>query len=135
MPFRLPVNHVKFLKSDYEEPTDMEKHKKELLDSGKATFHEILREVDAQYGMCDGFNYGSNGRYATTTMKHVRKPVGPMELFRVPATESMNYGFWMADPVLKCDPWYKCRETFHRANCEIVKYVERGLQIDKMFRQ
>ncbi|XP_044762612.1 uncharacterized protein LOC123319757 [Coccinella septempunctata] len=135
MPFRVPVNRTKFSKSDYKEPTNLEEHKRELLSTGQATIYQILNEMDVDYGMSDGFNYGSYGRYATSRNKHIRKPVGPLELYRAPPAESMKCGFWMADSCLRPeDPWYQPRQRYARWKTDVVQFVDAALKIDKMFK-
>lgn len=135
MPFRVPVNRTKFLKTDYQEPTNLEAHKKEMLSTGKATIYQILSEMDVDYGMSDGFNYGSHGRFAMSSKKHIRKPVGPLELYRTPPTESMKCGFWIADPTLKPeDPWYHPRDRYARWKTDVVQFVDTALKIDKLFK-
>ncbi|KAL3284829.1 hypothetical protein HHI36_018968 [Cryptolaemus montrouzieri] len=133
MTFFLPLDRTKYLRTDYQEPNDLETNKRELLLSGKASFYEILREVDVYYGMADGFNYGSYGRYCATRSKHVRKTAGPVELFRIPVTESMKCGFFFNDPLLKPESWFKQKQSFPRSNCEFVKFIEIARRIDKQF--
>lgn len=127
-------NYLKASRTEYEDPPNLKANLKNLLDNNKISVYELLRELDVQQRVGDGFCYGSYRRYMTTRTKHVRKTVGPADYYRYPVTSSMKHGFFTADPALKDETWHKIRREYKHSYSELAKYFEKGLLNDKFFK-
>ncbi|KAJ9586278.1 hypothetical protein L9F63_020072 [Diploptera punctata] len=53
--------------------------------------------LDVYTYQVDGFARGSNDLLRRLRIKHMRKPVGPLEMYRVPGCVSMEAGWWLVD--------------------------------------
>ncbi|XP_022122941.2 uncharacterized protein LOC110998549 [Pieris rapae] len=110
-----PQNYIKdTLRCDYKEPVSKEeadcfiqKIKKDLNAQGKNVNDiDVIRLIDCYIGRVNGFAYGSAQRFTKMKRKGVIKPVGPADMYRIPATTSIDYGWWQHDPALLNTSWY-----------------------------
>lgn len=122
------------MRPDYQEPEKIPKNLLEVEDKSGQKFSERMKELDCYIGFADGFAYKSNDRMTRMKKKHVVKPFGSFDIFLNPGLTSMEYGWWMSDPYLKTDEWFKPRIKRPLVNTEMSRYTDHCLKIDKNFR-
>ncbi|XP_045524717.1 uncharacterized protein LOC123714497 [Pieris brassicae] len=110
-----PQNYIRdTLRSDYKEPESKEeadyfiqKIKNDLNAQGKSINDiDVIRLIDCYIGRVNGFAYGSSQRFTKMKRKGVIKPIGPADMYRIPTTTSIDYGWWQQDPALLTTSWY-----------------------------
>ncbi|XP_045451012.1 uncharacterized protein LOC123659890 [Melitaea cinxia] len=112
-----PQNYIKdILRDDYKEPTteeDVNAFMKKVIQNStmpkKVERPDVdkIRIIDCYIGRVNGFAYGSSQRFIKMKRKGVLKPVGPADMYRLPATSSIEYGWWQHDPAINESSWYK----------------------------
>ncbi|CAH1775052.1 unnamed protein product [Owenia fusiformis] len=74
-----------------------------------------------------GYGKGPEGSYVEFTrqrMKHIRKPQGPTEIWRIPLTTSSRCGWWQKDkPLKEKEPWTYVPRHVH-VNSEMTRFVD-----------
>ncbi|KAI5638476.1 hypothetical protein NE865_08942 [Phthorimaea operculella] len=63
----------------------------------------------------NGFAYGSNLRFQKMQRKAIFHPPGPADMYRLPPTTSNDIGWWVCDPELISEDWYKPRKFYPQA--------------------
>lgn len=122
------------LRPDYVEPDKPPKNLMEVEDKSGQKFSERIKELDCYIGFADGFSYRSYDRMDRMKKKHVIKPVGSFDMYRYPGTTSMEYGWWLSDPSLKDDEWFKPRKKRPLTTSEMSRFTDHCLKIDKYYR-
>lgn len=120
------------VRDDYHEPEDAPPSKDIVLNNPTKPLTELVKQLDCYIGPIDGYAYRSHDRLARMRIKGTAKPVGPYEMYRRPATTSMNYGF--CDPDLIGKSWYKQRDFRPRPRTDIGKFLDAAKKVDKYFR-
>lgn len=92
-----------------------------------ANFSQLISELDCYIGHADGFAYGSYDRLIRMRRKGIVKPVGnkhlwsfdhslcfhfilslgPNDMYKKPATNAQNFGWWNYDPSVVGQHWHK----------------------------
>nr|XP_026485125.1 uncharacterized protein LOC113392771 [Vanessa tameamea] len=109
-------NYIKdMIKDDYVEPLreeDVQVLMKKVIQNStmpkKIQRPDIdrMRLIDCYMGRVNGFAYGSSQRFIKMKRKGVIKPVGPADMYRLPITTSVEYGWWQHDPEINNASWH-----------------------------
>ncbi|KAF2899723.1 hypothetical protein ILUMI_06449 [Ignelater luminosus] len=122
------------MRPDYKEP-EVQPDLYEVIAKGtNKRFTELVSELDCYIGRADGYAYKSYDRLIRMRKKGMFKPVGPTDMYNYPGTDFMRPGFWLADPDLKGETWYKPRTFQPKPYTEISQYVHAAKKIDKFFK-
>ncbi|CAG9763313.1 unnamed protein product [Ceutorhynchus assimilis] len=132
-----PIRDI--LRDDYKEPTitiGFGAPDQEITDNRH--WSEKIRELDCYLGNADGYAYGSQDRLTRMRRKYMWKPVGPVDMYKYPGVNSMNFGWWHFDPELtkltREQDWYKPRVRNSVVTSEMSRYVNHCLTVDKFFK-
>ncbi|KAJ2940459.1 hypothetical protein O0L34_g143 [Tuta absoluta] len=117
-----PQNYFQdMLREGYREPMSKQdvgpvmKHVKET----SACNHIGRPEKKGQYANIveedNGFAYGSNNRFHKMQQRAIFHPAGPGDMYRFPPTTSTEVGWWVYDPELSKEDWYKPRKNYPQA--------------------
>ncbi|XP_004923020.1 uncharacterized protein LOC101745458 [Bombyx mori] len=71
-----------------------------------------IRFIDCYIGRVNGFALGSIEIFKKMKRKGVIKPVGPSDMYRIPITTSIEYGWWMQDAEVTNASWYKLEKRY-----------------------
>ncbi|CAH0406152.1 unnamed protein product [Chilo suppressalis] len=110
-----PQNYIKdIMRNDYHEPMKKEdvkkimekvEHDSTMPEMIKRPDVNTIRLIDCYIGRVNGFAYGSYQTFVKMKRKGVIKPTGPSDIYRLPPTTSVEYGWWQHDPELSNATW------------------------------
>lgn len=100
----------------------------------------MVKEIDIETGIMDGYSYGSKRRMDNQRKIGFHKPdgdkikninknlsklnfLGPIEMYKFPLTNNMDYGWWMGDEDLKDDKWWLPRKRIMKSKFDYVRWV------------
>ncbi|KAK2581798.1 hypothetical protein KPH14_002271 [Odynerus spinipes] len=120
---------TEMLNDAYREP-DKLPNIKEILEerlrrNATKSFNEVYNKLDPILGTADGFSYASYERMYLQKKKGLWKPVGPTNIYRIPATEAQEIGFWTKDSLLSDADWIKSRKNYGRRYSEISRTIHK----------
>ncbi|XP_034841085.1 uncharacterized protein [Maniola hyperantus] len=141
-----PQNYIKdTIKDYYKEPTSKKEvkslMKKVILNSTLPKMIQrpdidTVRIIDVYIGRVDGFAYGSSQRFMKMKRKGVIKPVGPADMYRLPPTTSLEFGWWQHDPAITNSNWHVTYPRYPQPispNSRILDIVKRNNKYATLF--